>query len=91
MNLADLRAGNTALHLCVQHGHLATAALLLAKGAKPNLRNALGRSALGSAAAFGAAESVVALLVEHGAQGNVKTNFGDSADQARGLYLQPPH
>jgi len=79
--MPDLRAGNTALHLCVQNGHLATAKLLLTKGAKPNLRNALGRSALASAAAFGVDESVVALLVEHGAKGNVKTNFGDTADQ----------
>jgi hypothetical protein len=81
VNLADLRAGNTALHLAVQNGHLATAKLLLAKGASPNLRNALGRSALASAAAFGVHESVAALLVAHGAKGNVKTNFGDTASQ----------
>jgi hypothetical protein len=81
VNLPDLRAGNTALHVCVQNGHLDAAKLLLDKGAKPNLRNAAGRSALCSAAAKNVDESVLALLIEAGAKGNVKTNFGETADQ----------
>ena len=83
VNMCDLRAQNTALHLCVQNGHLDTARLLLAKGAKPNLRNAAGRSALASAAAKNVDETVIALLIAHGAAGNVKTNFGETADQAK--------
>jgi ankyrin repeat protein len=57
--------GNTLLHIAVFHQDYALAAMLLLKGADPNLRNVSGYSALSAAKAL-ENESLLQLLKQHG-------------------------
>ena len=59
--------------ISVAEGHISTAAILLQAGAKPNLTNSLGRSALMFAASYGNKE-MVTMLLKAGADPNLVPN-----------------
>ena len=65
----------TALMLASMHGHIRTVELLLEHGAKPNIQNKSGYTALMRASNT----RIVALLLGYGALPNIQTQFGMTA------------
>jgi ankyrin repeat protein len=75
--------GNTPLMIAVYLRQQRAAELLVARGAKVNLRNQAGRTAL-MIAAMGGNAGMVSLLLAHGADGSLRDTRGMSAtDYAR--------
>ena len=72
--------GNGALHYCGQFGHAEAAALILSKGANPNLKNYAGETPLHKAT-WADKFDVVKVLCDHGANPNVrnKKNIASTA------------
>jgi ankyrin repeat protein len=70
--------GHTLLMLAAYHGHAATTAVLLDRGADPDARNDRGQTPLGGAA-FKGHDAVVKLLLDHGADAKADQGFGITA------------
>lgn len=71
-------ANGTALHLCAQHGFLATAQLLLDFGLEINAQNKAGFTPLHVACKYQQADAVV-LLLNHGARVDIPDNVSESS------------
>jgi ankyrin repeat protein len=77
INAKDYGTGEAALHIVVKRRDAAWLAFLLAKGAKPDIRDNDGNTPLGIAAQLGFAEGVQT-LISGGAGVNVANNRGES-------------
>ncbi len=80
------RNGGTALHEAAINGHIEIVRMLLTKGAKPNAANGLGQTALmlacncaGPRKTCPWRSDIVRLLIDAGADVNVKDTHGDTA------------
>lgn len=78
INAKDYGTGESALHIVVKRRDAAWLAFLLAKGAKPDIRDNDGNTPLGIAAQLGFVEGVQT-LISGGAGVNVANNRGETA------------
>jgi ankyrin repeat protein len=77
INAKDYNSGEAALHIVVKRRDAAWLAFLLAKGAKPDIKDSEGNTPLAIAAQLGFAEGVQTLL-QQGAGANVANSRGET-------------